>query len=214
MTDPRDIHCQIADEHPQVAHCRHHDCSQRARRLRRVVNQLRLARIMAEWQITRVALGFVLSMELIGMAFGSIFLGSLADQDRAPPDGAGVSRRDGNGHVHGHGRRLAFSVDLVSLGVCAVWIQRGCASGRPRRCGASSPVWASAACWRAINAVVAEFSNTKRRDLNVAIMSIGYRSAPRLAAFITSTGLELANGARSFISGATVTIVMIPTVTS
>ena len=26
----------------------------------------------------------------------------------------------------------------------------------------------------AINAVVAEFSNTRRRDLNVAIMSIGY----------------------------------------
>src|SRR5689334_20471154 len=36
--------------------------------------------IAAEWKITRAALGFVLSMELIGMALGSIFLGSLADR--------------------------------------------------------------------------------------------------------------------------------------
>ena len=36
--------------------------------------------IAAEWHISRAPLGFVLSMELIGMAFGSIFLGSLADR--------------------------------------------------------------------------------------------------------------------------------------
>ena len=36
--------------------------------------------IGAEWGIGRQALGFVLSMELIGMAFGSIFLGGLADK--------------------------------------------------------------------------------------------------------------------------------------
>ena len=43
----------------------------------------------------------------------------------------------------------------------------------------------------AINAVVAEFSNTKRRDL-VAIMSIGYPVGAALGGFIASTGLELA----------------------
>ena len=36
--------------------------------------------IAAEWKIQRAALGFVLSMELVGMALGSIFLGSLADK--------------------------------------------------------------------------------------------------------------------------------------
>ena len=36
----------------------------------------------------------------------------------------------------------------------------------------------------AINAVVAEFSNTKRRDLNVAIMSIGYPVGAALGGFI------------------------------
>ena len=44
----------------------------------------------------------------------------------------------------------------------------------------------------AINAVVAEFSNFKRRDLNVAIMSIGYPVGAALGGFITSSGLELA----------------------
>src|SRR6188768_2792597 len=36
--------------------------------------------IATEWGIDRAALGFVLSMELIGMALGSIFLGGLADK--------------------------------------------------------------------------------------------------------------------------------------
>ena len=36
--------------------------------------------IAAEWDIDKAALGIVLSMELIGMALGSIFLGKLADR--------------------------------------------------------------------------------------------------------------------------------------
>jgi len=36
--------------------------------------------IMREWGINRAALGIVLSMELIGMAIGSIFLGGVADK--------------------------------------------------------------------------------------------------------------------------------------
>ena len=35
--------------------------------------------IATEWGIDRAALGIVLSMELIGMAFGSILLGGVAD---------------------------------------------------------------------------------------------------------------------------------------
>ena len=36
--------------------------------------------IAAEWQITTQALGFVLSMELVGMALGSVLLGGVADR--------------------------------------------------------------------------------------------------------------------------------------
>ena len=42
----------------------------------------------------------------------------------------------------------------------------------------------------AINAVAAEFSNTRRRDLSVAIMSIGYPVGAALGGFITSMALE------------------------
>ena len=45
----------------------------------------------------------------------------------------------------------------------------------------------------AINAVAAEFSNAKRRDLSVAIMSIGYPVGAAAGGFITSAGLELAD---------------------
>src|SRR4029077_7181528 len=36
--------------------------------------------IAQEWGIDRAALGIVLSMELVGMAFGSMFLGGVADK--------------------------------------------------------------------------------------------------------------------------------------
>src|SRR5690554_5500712 len=36
--------------------------------------------IAEEWGITRAALGFVLSMELLGMGIGSILLGNVADR--------------------------------------------------------------------------------------------------------------------------------------
>src|SRR6186713_2402719 len=36
--------------------------------------------IASEWGIDRAALGIVLSMELIGMALGSLFLGNIADR--------------------------------------------------------------------------------------------------------------------------------------
>src|SRR6185503_18023867 len=166
--------------------------------------------IMAEWQITRVALGFVLSMELIGMAFGSIFLGSLADK---------IGRRP----------TVLGCLVVMATGMFMVTTSTGILGGLV------SPVFAlfgynvdarlaDLAVWRiitglgiggmlaAINAVVAEFSNTKRRDLNVAIMSIGYPVGAALGGFITSTGLELAEWRSVFYFGATVTIVMIPTV--
>src|SRR5262245_32969000 len=36
--------------------------------------------IAGEWHIDRAALGVVLSMELVGMAIGSVFLGGVADK--------------------------------------------------------------------------------------------------------------------------------------
>ena len=166
--------------------------------------------IAAEWKIARSALGFVLSMELIGMAFGSIFLGGLADRIGRRPTVLGclVVMATGmfmattstgvlGGLVTPFFGLLGYEVDS-RLADLAVWrIITGLGIG---------------GMLAAINAVVAEFSNTRRRDLNVAIMSIGYPVGAALGGFITSTGLELAEWRSVFYFGATVTIVMIPIV--
>ncbi len=52
----------------------------------------------------------------------------------------------------------------------------------------------------AINAVAAEFSNAKRRDISVAIMSIGYPVGAAAGGFITSAGLQLADWRSVFLS--------------
>jgi benzoate transport len=166
--------------------------------------------IAAEWKINRAALGFVLSMELIGMALGSIFLGSLADK---------IGRRP----------TVLGCLVVMATGMFMVTTSNGVLGGLVSPVFAAfgydvDPRLADLSVWRivtglgiggmlaAINAVVAEFSNTRRRDLNVAIMSIGYPVGAALGGFITSTGLELADWRSVFYFGATVTIVMIPVV--
>ena len=166
--------------------------------------------IAAEWKITRVALGFVLSMELIGMALGSIFLGSLADRIGRRPTVLGClvvmatgmyMATTSTGVLGGLFTPIfaLFGNDVdVRLADLAVWrIITGLGIG---------------GMLAAINAVVAEFSNSRRKDLNVAIMSIGYPVGAALGGFITSTGLELAEWRTVFYFGATVTVIMIPTV--
>src|SRR4029077_21026026 len=63
-----------------------------------------------------------------------------------------------------------------------------------------------------INAVAAEFSNAKRRDWSVAIMSIGYPVGAALGGVITSASLTLAEWRCVFEFGSVVTLVFIPLV--
>ena len=170
--------------------------------------------IAAEWGITRAALGFVLSMELFGMALGSIFLGSLADKIGRRPTVLGCLV------VMATGMFMATTSNGI-LGGLVMPLVAPLAASFGYTLDARL---ADLSMWRiitglgiggmlaAINAVVAEFSNTRRRDLNVAIMSIGYPVGAALGGFITSTGLELAEWRSVFYFGATVTVVMIPIV--
>ena len=108
--------------------------------------------IASEWGIDRAALGVVLSMDLLGMALGSILLGGVADQ---------VGRR----------KTLLGCLLLMTLGMTMV---------------VSAHTIAGLCFWRVItglgiggmlasnNAVAAEFSNVRRRDLSVSVMAIGY----------------------------------------
>ena len=166
--------------------------------------------IAAEWKIQRAALGFVLSMELVGMALGSIFLGSLADK---------IGRRP----------TVLGCLVVMATGMVMVTTSSGYLGGLVTPLfalfGADvDPRLADLSIWRiitglgiggmlaAINALVAEFSNTRRRDLNVAIMSIGYPVGAAAGGFITSTGLTLAEWRSVFYFGAAVTVTMIPVV--
>ena len=167
--------------------------------------------IRSEWGLGPQALGFVLSAELIGMALGSIFLGGLADKIGRRPTVLGCLV------VMATGMYMATSSGFVVGGIVEPVFSLFVA-------GEVDPRLADLATWRivtglgiggmlaAINAVAAEFSNAKRRDISVAIMSIGYPVGAATGGFITSAGLELSEWRSVFQFGAIVTLTMIPTV--
>jgi benzoate transport len=166
--------------------------------------------IAAEWGIDRAALGFVLSMELIGMAIGSIFLGGVADK---------LGRRP---TVLGCLTLMAFGMFMVTT--TSAVLGRAVAPVIAVLGLDADPRLVDLSIWRiitglgiggmlaSINAVVAEFSNTRRRDLNVAIMSIGYPVGAATGGFITSASLSLADWRSVFYFGAAVTVTFIPLV--
>jgi MFS family permease len=167
--------------------------------------------IRAEWGLGQQALGFVLSAELIGMALGSIFLGGLADKIGRRPTVLGCL------FVMALGMYMATASGFVVGGIVEPVYSLFVA-------GEVDPRLADLATWRivtglgiggmlaAINAVTAEFSNEKRRDVSVAIMSIGYPVGAAAGGFITSAGLELANWRSVFQFGALVTLTLVPIV--
>ena len=167
--------------------------------------------IRAEWGLGQQALGFVLSAELIGMAVGSIFLGGLADKIGRRPTVLGCLV------VMATGMYMATSSGFVVGGIVEPIYSIFVA-------GDVDPRLADLATWRivtglgiggmlaAINAVTAEFSSQKRRDVSVAIMSIGYPVGAALGGFITSANLDLANWRTVFQFGAFTTLALIPIV--
>ncbi|MCC7461408.1 MAG: MFS transporter [Gammaproteobacteria bacterium] len=146
--------------------------------------------IATEWGISRTALGIVLSMELIGMGLGSIFLGGLADR---------------------YGRRPAILGCVIAMAVGMYM--------------ASTVRTVNALCvWRvvtglgiggmlaAINAMVAEFSNTRRQHLCVSIMAIGYPVGAVLGGLVVARLLRTHDWRSVFQLGAIMTGVFIPLV--
>ncbi len=167
--------------------------------------------IAAEWGIERAALGFVLSMELIGMALGSIFLGGVADKIGRRPTVLGCLI------VMALGMFMVTTSSAVLGGAVAPVINALFGANLDARLVDLS-IWriitglGIGGMLASINAVVAEFSNSRRRDLNVAIMSIGYPVGAAAGGFITTSSLELADWRSVFYFGATVTTVLIPIV--
>ena len=146
--------------------------------------------IAAEWGIDRGALGIVLSMELVGMAIGSVLLGGVADRIGRRPTILGCLA------VMAAGMFMATTATgLVNL---SAWrIVTGLGIG---------------GMLAAINAVSAEFSNARRRHLSVSLMAIGYPLGAVFGGMVAARLLRGYDWRSVFYFGASVTAALIPIV--
>ncbi len=148
--------------------------------------------IMGEFGIDRTALGVVLSMELIGMAFGSIFLGGFADM---------LGRRN---------------MTLGCLVVMAVGMFLATTSGSV----AALMFWrvftglGIGGMLSTTNAIVAEFSNNKHRALCISMMVIGYPLGGVICGEVGKAVLDASasNWRTMFTAGGILSAALIPVV--
>ncbi|MCC6202310.1 MAG: MFS transporter [Gammaproteobacteria bacterium] len=146
--------------------------------------------IAAEWGIDRAALGIVMSMELIGMALGSVLLGGVADNI---------------------GRRKTI------LG-CLVVMTIGMFMATTATSPVNLSIWrvltglGIGGMLAAINASAAEFSNGQRRNLSVSLMAIGYPVGSVLGGLVAKELLKDSDWRSVFYFGAAITAAFIPIV--
>src|SRR5690606_2875370 len=146
--------------------------------------------IAAEWGIDQAELGFVLSMELIGMSLGSLLLGGVADK---------LGRR----------ATMLGCLVLMTVGMLAVTTTRGIVDLSLWRIVTGLGIGGMLA---ATAAAAAEFSNARRRDLCVSLMAIGYPIGAVLGGSIAARLLAAYDWRSVFYFGAAATAVFIPLV--
>jgi benzoate transport len=145
--------------------------------------------IYKEWGMKQGALGIVATMELIGMALGSLTLGGVADKIGRRPLTLGC-------------------VIVMTIGMLGATTAKGPFDLSLYRVITGFGIGGVLA---AINAIAAEFSNYKRRDLSVAIMSIGYPIGGVLGGMIVAQLFKSHSDWRVvFYFGAAVTAAFIP----
>jgi benzoate transport len=147
--------------------------------------------IAAEWGIDRAMLGVVLSMELIGMALGSVLIGNLADRI---------------------GRRPVILACLVVMTIgmfLAAWAQNVAMLSATRLFTGLG----IGGMLSSTSAMVAEFSNDRRRSLNVVLNIAGYSAGAVVGGVIASMLLQATGEWRSvFLLGAAATTALLPLV--
>jgi benzoate transport len=146
--------------------------------------------IARAWGIDRAALGVVLSMELFGMGLGSILLGGVADK---------IGRR----------RTLLGCLAVMTVGMIMATRAQGVFDLSVWRVFTGLGIGGMLA---AINAVAAEFSNARRRSLNVSLMAIGYPIGAVVGGSIAAVLIKGGDWRVVFEFGAVATAVFIPLV--
>jgi benzoate transport len=144
--------------------------------------------ISKEWGIDRAALGIVLSMELIGMGIGAFILGDIADR---------IGRRP----------TILFSLAIVGIGMFLASRSETITflSGVRLLTGLGiGGILAS------INAMAAEFSNARNRNLCVTLMATGYPLGVIVGGSIASVLLSNYDWRVIFLFGSIVTVIFLP----
>ncbi|URW77026.1 MFS transporter [Sphingomonas donggukensis] len=146
--------------------------------------------IASEWGIDRAALGIVLSMELVGMAFGALLLGRLADKvgRRSTILGCLIIMATGMA-----GAAMATSIIML----CWLRLVTGLGIG---------------GMLAATNAAVAEAANGRWRNLCVVLMAAGYPLGAVLGGGVASYLLAEWSWRAVFVFGAVITALSIPLV--
>ena len=146
--------------------------------------------IAAEWHIDRAALGVVLSMELFGMALGSILLGGVTDR---------IGRRP----------VILGCLVVMALGMFGVTTTAGIFPLLLWRLFTGLGIGGMLA---ATNAVAAEYSNDRSRNLAVSLMAIGYPIGAVLGGAVVAQLLKTGDWRSVFYFGGAVTLVFLPVV--
>jgi len=144
--------------------------------------------IATEWGTTQAGLGFILSMELWGMAIGSLALGGLADHWGRRPTILSCLLLMVLG--------MFMVTTTTSLTVLSFWrVITGLGIG---------------GMLASINAMAAEYSNLRNRPLAIAIMAAGYPIGGVLGGVVVSNLLTFMDWRVVFYFGTAVTLLVIP----
>ncbi|WP_447726591.1 MFS transporter [Sphingomonas koreensis] len=146
--------------------------------------------IAKDWGIDRAALGIVLSMELIGMAIGSLFLGGVADR---------IGRR----------ATILSCLCLMSVGMLGAGSADGVEVLSAWRVLTGLGIGGMLA---ATNAAVAEAANAKHRSLAVVLMAAGYPVGTIIGGSISAVLLSMYDWRAVFVFGAICSALLIPLV--
>ncbi|MFW2851963.1 MFS transporter [Sphingomonas sp. TX0543] len=145
--------------------------------------------IAREWGIDNIALGAAISAGLVGMTIGSLLLAPAGDRlGRRPLVLFCVA-------IMGAGMMLTATATTVTM-LCVWRVVTGIGIG---------------GMLAAINAVVAEFSNERRRDFAIALMTVGYPIGGLVGGF-ASAALVADGWQAIFIAGGALTLIMLPVV--
>jgi benzoate transport len=145
--------------------------------------------IAAEWGIDRAQLGVVLSMELFGMAAGSVLIGNVADR---------IGRRP----------TILGCLAVMMIGMFAAMLANNVVHLSVARLFTGVGIGGMLS---STSALVSEFSNDRRHNLNVALNISGYSAGAILGGLIVSALLATSNNWRLIFGfGGLVTALMLP----